>query len=423
MRINRNDFLGETCLETTHSSGLEIRIVKKPGKSRKTAMLATKFGSINREFEYNGQFVTVPNGTAHFLEHKLFEGKHGNAFDFYAKTGAKANAYTSNDKTAYYFVCTDKFEENLSILLSFLSNPYLTDENVEKEKGIIGQEIKMYEDDPSWQGYFGLIGCLYKDHPVKYDIAGTVEDIAPITVDTLMSCYNTFYHPSNMVLAVCGDIDENCVIELCDEYLKPSSPITITQKIAKEGEGVVTPVFEKIMPVSRPIFHIGIKDRDTDLSGIALAKKEMETEMLTEMIFGPSTPFYKKLYDSGVINGEFESAYELSDTFAFCCFAGESDSPETVLESVKSEIQNLFENGFTEDRFIQVRNTLYGCIIAGCDNVTNISGNLVSAVFSDRDPFDRAEILKSITADDIMARAEKLFRPLDIAMSVIKGEN
>ena len=422
MNSNRNEFLGETCLETTHSSGLKIRIVKKPGKSRKTAMIATRFGSINRHFEYNGEYITIPNGTAHFLEHKLLEGKNGNDFDFYAKTGAKANAYTSNDKTAYYFVCSDKFEENLSILLSFISNPYLTDENVEKEKGIIGQEIKMYEDEPSWQGYFELIGCLYKDHPVKYDIAGSVSDIAPITVDTLMSCYNTFYHPSNMVLAVVGDVDENEVLRLCDEYLKPRETKTINQIIPKEPQGIVKPFTEKIMPVSRPLFYIGIKDNDTELSGISLAKKEMETEMLCEMIFGSSTPFYKKLYDAGVINNEFESAYELSDTFAFLFFAGESDAPDTVLDAIKSEITAFFENGFTNDRFVQVRNTLYGCLIAACDNVTSISGNLVSSEFSGRDPFDIIDVLKSITPDDIIARAKKLFSPLDIAMSVIKGE-
>ncbi len=420
MQINHNEFLNETCLETTHSSGLKIKIVKKSGKSRKNAMIATKFGSINREFEYNGKMITIPNGTAHFLEHKLFEGKNGNAFDFYAKTGAKANAYTSNDKTAYYFTCTDKFEENLGILLSFVSNPYLTDENVEKEKGIIGQEIKMYEDEPSWQGYFELIGCLYKDHPVKYDIAGSVEDIAPITVDTLMSCYNTFYHPSNMVLAVAGDIDEKTVLSVCDKYLSPKPDIKINQIIAKEQKGIVKSYTEKNMPVSRPLFYIGIKDTDTDISGIQLAKKEMETEMLTEIMFGTSSSFYKKLYDSGVINQEFESVYELSDTFAFYFFAGESESPQTVLDSIKQEIAEFLQNGFTNERFLQVRNTLYGCIITANDNVSSITSNLISAEFSNRDPYDRAEVLKTITPDDIMERAKKLFCPLDIAMSVIK---
>jgi len=420
VQINHNEFLNETCLETTHSSGLKIKIVKKSGKSRKNAMIATKFGSINREFEYNGKMITIPNGTAHFLEHKLFEGKNGNAFDFYAKTGAKANAYTSNDKTAYYFTCTDKFEENLGILLSFVSNPYLTDENVEKEKGIIGQEIKMYEDEPSWQGYFELIGCLYKDHPVKYDIAGSVEDIAPITVDTLMSCYNTFYHPSNMVLAVAGDIDEKTVLSVCDKYLSPKPDIKINQIIAKEQKGIVKSYTEKNMPVSRPLFYIGIKDTDTDISGIQLAKKEMETEMLTEIMFGTSSSFYKKLYDSGVINQEFESVYELSDTFAFYFFAGESESPQTVLDSIKQEIAEFLQNGFTNERFLQVRNTLYGCIITANDNVSSITSNLISAEFSNRDPYDRAEVLKTITPDDIMERAKKLFCPLDIAMSVIK---
>lgn len=422
MQTKYNKTTDEACLEAVHSSGLTVRMVKKPGKSRKTAMLATKFGSINREFEYNGSRVTVPNGTAHFLEHKLFEGKNGNAFDFYAKTGAKANAYTSNDKTAYYFTCTDNFNENLEILLSFISNPYLTDENVEKEKGIIGQEIRMYEDEPSWQGYFGLIGCLYGTHPVKYDIAGTVEDIAPITVDTLMSCYRTFYHPSNMVLSVVGDIDENEVLKLCDKYFPESTSITVSQSIPREPQGTVREYTEKLMPVSRPIFYIGIKDNDTELTGRELAKKEIETEMLTEILFGDSTPFYKELYDSGLINSEFESDYELSETFAFCLLAGESDEPMKVLERVKKEIADFLENGVSDERFIQVRNTLYGELIASCDNVSQIASMLMVSALSSREPFDRAELLTQLTVDDIRARAEKLFNPLDIAISVIKGE-
>ena len=422
MQTKYNKITGETCMRTVHSSGLTIDIVKKPGKNRKTAMLAAKFGSINREFEYNGKFITIPNGTAHFLEHKLFEGKNGNAFDFYAKTGAKANAYTSNDKTAYYFICTDRFEENLSILLSFVSNPYLTDKNVEKEKGIIGQEIKMYDDEPSWQGYFGLINCLYGTHPVKYDIAGTVEDIAPITVDTLMSCYNTFYHPSNMVLAVVGDVDEKEVLKLCDKYFTAGKNININQKIPKEPQGVIKQYSEKIMPVSRPIFYIGIKDNDTELSGTDLAKKETEIEMLMEILFGPSTAFYKELYNEGLINSEFDCSYEMSDTFAFCLLAGESGKPFEVLERVKHEINEFLSVGLSKQRFIQVRNTLYGKLISSCDNVAQISNMLISSEFSNREPFDRAEILANITPENIMARAKKLFMPLDISISVIKGE-
>ncbi len=422
MQSKTDKLTGEVCYETVHSSGLKIKIVPKKGKSRKTAMIAANFGSINREFEYNGEIITIPNGTAHFLEHKLFEGKNGNAFDFYAKTGAKANAFTSNDKTAYYFICTDNFEENLSILLSFVSNPYLTDENVEKEKGIIGQEIKMYEDEPSWQGYFGLIGCLYKDHPVKYDIAGTVEDIAPITVDTLMSCYKTYYDPSNMVLAIAGDVDIDKVVKICDEHIKPSNNKTVNQIITMEKQGVVKEYSEKTMPVSRPLFYIGIKDNDTNLCGYDLAKKEAEIQMLCEMIFGSSTKFYKELYEEGIINEEFESVYEMSDTFAFYFFGGESDYPQKVLEAIKKAISDFMENGFSTERFLQVRNSLYGSMIMSCDNVSKIVSSLVSSEFSKREPFDKAMVIKEITPDDIMSRAKKLFDPLDIAMSVIKGE-
>jgi len=417
-----SDILGESCLYHTHSSGLKIVIIKKPGKSRKCAMIATKFGSINREFECDGKTVVVPNGTAHFLEHKLFEGKEGNAFDFYAKTGAKANAFTSNDKTAYYFTCSTDFEKNLEILLTFISNPYLTDENVEKEKGIIGQEIKMYEDEPSWQGYFGLVNCLYGTHPVKYDIAGTVEDIAPITVDTLMSCYKTFYDYQNMVLCISGDVDEQQILNVCDKCLKNSSGKKINQIIPREPAGVVKEYTEKTMPVSRPLFYIGIKDNDTELCGYDLVKKEMEVEMLTEIMFGQSTPFYKKLYDEGIINSDFDADYELSNTFAFYFFAGESDRPEAVRDAIVNEIDCFFKNGISDERFIQVRNTVYGNIVDSYDNVSNIVNVLVNSDFAQSDPFDCARALKEITKEDIMARANKLFKPLDIAMSVIKGE-
>ena len=417
-----NKTLGESWICHKHKSGLEIRIIKKAGKSRKCAMIATKFGSINREFECDGKTVVVPNGTAHFLEHKLFEGKDGNAFDFYAKTGAKANAFTSNDKTAYYFTCSSDFEKNLSILLSFVSNPYLTNENVEKEKGIIGQEIRMYEDEPSWQGYFGLVGCLYGTHPVKYDIAGSVEDIAPITVNTLMSCYNTFYDYSNMVLCISGDVDEQKILEICDEYLKTSHGKKINQIIPREPQGVIKEYVEKIMPVSRPIFYIGIKDNDTELVGYDLIKKEMEIEMLTEIMFGQSTSFYKKLYDSGIINADFDADYEMSQTFAFYFFAGESDEPEKVRQAIIGEIDNLFKNGITDERFTQVRNTVYGNLVASLDNVSTIVNMLVNSRFADSDPFDSTRALKEITKEDIMTRAQKLFKPLDIAMSVIKGE-
>lgn len=422
MQSNRNSIIGEGWLYKKHSSGLNIYIVKKPGKSRICAQISTRFGSVNREFADGGSTVTVPNGTAHFLEHKLFEGKNGNAFDFYAKTGAKANAYTSNDKTAYYFTCSDEFEKNLDILLSFVSNPFLTDENVEKEKGIIGQEIRMYEDDPAWQGYFGLVRNLYGTHPVKYDIAGTVEDIAPITVDTLMSCYNTFYDPSNMALCVSGDIDEKTVLDACDRYFPPSNGKKIEQSIPKEPAGVVRVRSENVMPVARPIFNIGIKDNDCELFGLDLVKKEVETDMLIEILFGQSTPFYKKLYDAGIINSEFDAGFEMSESFAFCLFSGESDEPDKVLDAIKQEISDLFKNGISEKRFLQVRNTVYGEIVASLDNVSSIVRSLTNAWFAGADPFVHATVLREITRDDIMARAKKLFENPDISMSVIKGE-
>ena len=280
----------------------------------------------------------------------------------------------------------------------------------------------MYEDDPNWQGYFGLIGNLYADHPVKYDIAGSVEDIAPIDVDILMSCYNTFYDPSNMALCVSGDIDENTVLAVVDKYFAPSDKKDIKQIIPKEGRGVVREYSEKNMPVARPLFNIGIKDNFVDCVGADAVKKVLASEMLLEILFGQSTPFYKKLYDAGVINSEFDCAYEASETFGFCLFAGESDEPQKVLGAIKEEMNNLFKNGISQKRFLQVRNTVYGGIVESVDSVSSIVRILTNSWFDRADPFTHADILKSITVDDIMARAKQLFENPDISMTVIKGE-
>ncbi len=412
--------IGEEYEKLIHASGLTVYFMKKQEKAKKAAMIAAKFGSINYTFTApDGRQVTVPNGTAHFLEHKLFEGEQGNAFDFYAKTGAKANAYTSNDKTAYYFVCSDQFEENLEVLLSFVTHPYLTHENVEKEKGIIAQEIKMYEDEPGWQGYFTMVQGLYQNHPIRRDIAGTVEDIYSLTPEILMDCYNTFYHPSNLVLSVVGDVDKTMVLSAIDRYFPNASALNVGPMPIEEPDAAGERYIEKEMLVSRPIFHLGFKDNDTDIEGFALSKKEMEVEILLEYLFGKSSPFYKEMYEAGIINSEFDCWYDLSDYFSFCVINGESDDPKAVERCAFQHIAKLKEQGIDEERFREIRNGLYGALVMETDRSYSMANRMVGNYLNGAETFDAIEALQKITGEDLMRRAEQMFAEERSCLSVI----
>lgn len=413
--------IGAAYEKILHPSGLTIYFMSKPGNAKKAAMIAAKFGSINYTFEtLEGKNVTVPNGTAHFLEHKLFEGEQGNAFDFYAKTGGKANAYTSNDKTAYYFVCSDRFEENLDILLSFVTHPFLTKENVEKEKGIIAQEIKMYEDEPGWQGYFTMVQGLYQEHPIRRDIAGTVEDIYSLTPEILMDCYNTFYHPQNLVLAVAGDMDKESVLSAVDRYFPRGKALAMGSMPIDEPKAAGTRYVEKSMLVAKPIFHLGFKDNETDLKGFALSKKEMEVEILLEYLFGKSSPFYNELYKSGVINGDFDCWYDLSDYFSFCVINGESNEPEKIREFAFLQVEEMQKNGIDEERFIAIRNGLYGSLVIDTEQSYGIVNRMIGNCMNGAETFDAIDAIHTITKEDLLARAKKMFKEECSCLSVIR---
>ncbi len=403
-----------------HPSGLTIYFMKMPGKARKAAMISAKFGSINYAFTApDGRQVTVPNGTAHFLEHKLFEGEKGNAFDFYAKTGAKANAYTSNDKTAYYFVCSDFFEDNLEVLLSFVTHPYLTRENVEKEKGIIAQEIKMYEDEPGWQGYFTMVQGLYQEHPIRRDIAGTAEDIYSLTPEILMDCYNTFYHPLNLVLAVAGDVDRGRVLDAVDRYFPARRELPLQSMPIHEPDEAGARLVERNMLVSRPIFHLGFKDNDTDVDGFALSQKEMEVEILLEYLFGKTSPFYSELYETGVINSGFDCWYDLSDYFSFCVISGESDDPKAVERCAFKHIKALIDGTPDEERFREIRNGLYGALVMETDQAYGMVNRMVGNHLNGAETFDALEALQKISAADMRKRAMGMFSEERSCLSVI----
>jgi len=306
--IKRNDAVtGEVVYSGVHKSGVRIFVMPKKGFRKCMAMFATGYGSIDTTYIKDGKELPVPDGTAHFLEHKLFEEENGNVFDRFSMLGANANAFTSFATTAYYFTGTDHFYENLETLISFVQTPYFTDESVAKEQGIIGQEIKMYDDDPGWQVHYQGVEGLYHNHPVKIDIAGTVDTIAKIDAKTLYDIYSMYYHPSNMVLFIAGDVDVDKTFETAEATLKdiPPLPHKIERKLPEEPDAVVKHKTEKQLDVAVPLFQITFKDNDTSLRGKALLKKEILTDMLLELMFGKSSEIYEKLYTAGLINNSF----------------------------------------------------------------------------------------------------------------------
>ncbi len=350
----KNDVIGEVLYHTALTNGLRMYVIPKKGYARKYAVYATKYGSIDNEFRADNekQPTKVPDGIAHFLEHKLFEEEKGNIFNEFSKLGAQPNAYTNFTTTAYLFYTTDNFLESLNLLLNFVSRPYFTDENVNKEKGIIAQEIRMYHDNPNWRVYFNLLKALYKNHPVRIDIAGTIESINSIDKDMLYKCYKTFYNPSNMVLAIVGDVDPDRVFKETEDIIKrldlPSST-RIERLYPGEPYDVNKGRIQETMEVSTPLFAIGFKERNTGVKGKELMERDIITNICLDLLIGKSSRLYNKLYDQGLINETFEKGYSGQVEYGFSMIAGESSDPQRVVAAVMDEINLMNKEGLDDD--------------------------------------------------------------------------
>lgn len=413
------DAADEACIAAVHSSGLKVYISEKPSFSTNYAVFGTHYGSVDTEFALgDSPMQQVPEGIAHFLEHKLFEGEDGDAFEKYAVTGASANAYTSFDRTCYLFSCSERFYENLDILLSFVSSPYFTPETVQKEQGIIGQEIRMYEDVPGWRVLFNLLRIMYRNHPVKVEIAGTVESIAEITDKTLYDCYRTFYNPSNMFVCLCGNFNTDKVLEMIDEKIKPADVPTIRRSEFSEPDSTVNTYTEQKMPVSMPLFAAGIKDNALKLS--RTHKQIIASELLLEVVAGKISPLYNRLLADGLINSTFGTEFFFGHGYAALLFEGESKNPEKVRDEIIAELQSIIDNGVDESLFEDARRAAYGREVRGFNDSEETVDGFIACAMNDFEPYETLTILKQITTDDITTRA----RELDVsktALSVIKN--
>ncbi len=412
--------IGESYIKATLTSGLRIYVLEKPQYNSSYAIFGTKYGSIDTIFSVNGEQTAVPEGIAHFLEHKLFESEDGDAFTKYAKTGAYANAFTSFDRTCYLFSCSNKFYENLQILLDFVQSPYFTEATVNKEQGIIGQEIRMYDDSPAWRVMFNMLLAMYHNHPVRIDIAGTVESIAKINSDLLYKCYNTFYNPSNMFICIAGNVDTEKVLKQIKESIKPSEPIELTRINEPEPETVVKNYVEQKLAVAQPMFCLGFKE--TMSKPERSVKQKVCTAILLDILAGEASPLYKKLINDGLINDEFSTEYFIGYGYSAVIFEGESSNPQAVAEEIKKEIARIKTEGIDKKLFSAVRSGMYGNSIRVFDSVEGIAMHMTEAAITDSGLFDEIKYLKSVTSEDVYKRLLKLENEKSVLSVILPSE-
>lgn len=417
-----NKKLNETMYIGEHESGLGVFVIPKPGCVKKYATFAAKIGSVNNNFIPLGESepCRVPDGVAHFLEHKMFEQSDGtNAFDNFAKYGADANAFTSFTYTCYLFSCAENFNESFAHLLSYVQDPYFTKENVDKEQGIIAQEIRMYDDDGQWKVTFNLLKALYHNNPVRIDIAGTVESISEIDKDVLYKCYNTYYNPSNMVVCVVGDVDVDEVFDIVDKTVRMDRLSGTVESIYEsEPEGVNKKYIEDRAGIAMPMFEVGFKDNYLK-SGDELLKRETAAELITRLLAGRSSEFFTSLYEEGLINDTFGTECSVENQFSFVSFGGESENPHKVCEKLMHAIREKHENGFDKDEFERIKKAYYGTYLRGFNDVQTIGGIVTRYILSGINIFSFNDIYDSIDLEYVTEVFKEIFTEDNMAMSVV----
>ena len=413
--------IGESYIKAILPSGLKVYIMEKPRYTSAYAVFGTKYGSIDTVFSKNGgERISVPEGIAHFLEHKLFESEEGDAFTRYAQTGGYANAFTSFDRTCYLFSCSQRFYDNLEILLDFVQHPYFTEETVKKEQGIIGQEIRMYDDSPGWCVMFNMLRAMYSEHPVRIDIAGTVDSIKEIDAKLLYECYETFYNPANMFICIVGNVDTEKVLKQIEASILPKEPVLIERGEFCEPQGVKEHYVEQALEVAMPLFCYGYKQKIT--SPNRRLKSKVCAALLLELICGEASPLYAKLVREGLINDEFETEYFTGHGYAAVLFEGESSNPKRVAEEIQKEIERIRVEGIDKKLLSAVRSGMYGEAIRRFDNVEGVAMQLIECAMTDSDLFEELKLLRSVTAEDVYKRLD-LFDKDSAVLSVITSKN
>lgn len=416
--------LHETIYTDTLPNGLRINVVPKTGFSRMYAFFATDYGSVDTRFTLDGEDYVSPDGVAHYLEHKAFDTKDGNALQMLTATGASPNAFTSYHMTAYYFTCTGQFEENLRTLLSFVSQGYFTQESVEKERGIISQEIKMGADNPDSRVDENLFRAMYHYHPVRVPIAGTVESIQQITAQTLIDCHRAFYDPSNMVLSVVGEVDPQLVRDIALNIL-PCEPGGASERNYGPREPLEPCCHEisEFMEVSMPMFSLGFKCPEIP-KGTERLRKELLGDLAAEVLCGESSPLYQKMYEAGLIDSGFSVGYGSIRGLPAMSMSGDSESPGEVREAILAEAKRIAREGVDEKLFERLKRSQLGRRIRGLDSFDGLAYRLTASDFDGYDYFSFPELYESLTAQECRNMIEETVTREQSVLSVIypKGQ-
>ena len=394
--------LGEEIFWNRLPNGLTVAVVPRPGFSRKLAYFVTDFGAIHTEFTVDGKDCKVPAGVAHYLEHKLFDMPGRDVMAEFAALGANPNAFTSYDITAYYFSCTENFEDCLRLLLEYVSTPYFTEETVQKEQGIIGQEIGMHADNPDSRIFEELMVGMYRKHPITVPILGSVESIAQITPQILTDCHRAFYRPDNMILCVVGDVDPQRVSQLAEELLPPCPQETVTRPQTWEEEmNCPEKATFHTMEVSMPMFQLGFKCEPLE-NGEEAVRVEAIGELAAEALFGESSGLYLRLYEEGLIDTSFGGGFEVTDGMAMLIAGGDSEDPEAVRAAILEEAKRILREGIDQKDFLRMKRSAMGRRIRDLDGFDATAFRVCAYFFSKFDYFDFPRVYKTVEESDIL---------------------
>ncbi|MCJ7839700.1 insulinase family protein [Lederbergia sp. NSJ-179] len=406
--------INETLYHEQLDNGLDVYILPKPGFNKSYVTFTTKYGSIDHHFKPLNQteLKRVPDGIAHFLEHKMFEKEDGDTFQTFSKQGASANAFTTFNRTAYLFSSTDHVLRNLKTLLDMVQKPYFTEKTVEKEKGIIGQEIMMYDDNPDWRAYFGTIENMYHHHPVKIDIAGTVESISHITADLLYECYETFYHPSNMMLFVTGPLDPNEIMPFIrdDQSAKQYRAASEIERFFEdEPETVANKKQVLEMNVQTPKCFVGIKALNVEQKGREMLRHELAVSLLMDMLFGRSSELYEELYVNELIDDSFQYEYSQEQGYGFAVIGGNTKKPDELAEKINDILLKAKTGEYlTEDALERSKKKRIGGFLRSLNSQEYIANQFTRYIFNEMNLFDVVPVLEELTFTDILTTAKHL---------------
>ncbi len=418
--VFNSDLLGEKYYKTVHESGLTVCVFPKD-MSTTYGILSVNFGGNTTKYKKNGETVTIPQGCAHFLEHKLFDNPDGtNADDIFSALGAYCNAYTSNDRTAYIFSATENEEECLEQLIKFVMSPYFTDATVNKEIGIIAQEIRGCVDDPYDRCYIGMLEGMYHNNPVKNEICGSEDSISRITPETLYSLCQDFYIPSNMQLCVSGRITPEKVLSIVDRLIEKKTNILVDTEKFDEPEEVVSSFYEREMPVGKPIFSIGVKDIRIPVDPYERYRRSEIINILLNMMFSEAGDFYLEMLERDLLSPGFDTGYSANANTAYIMMSGESNDPEELLAHIKSYIRKCTEEGLDRRDFIREKRCMYASYVSEFDLTEDIAFALNGYAWEELDLFSYPSLIESITFDDVKNIANEIFKDEYFTLSVVR---